>query len=291
MAVTKFVLLAIFCQVAWMSFATEESCNNPMTEEEAGRAMMQVSGSPVRKSKATPKGAPVAKGKASVNATKKSKSKSETKTPDASNVALSNSGYKTIAAMCCNYEMEEYIRRIVDAEDLKVCVEGGLEGTVPYFTCENVQNYTMLLKEIKASSSGSCPWTAPEGENCKKISKACGSTSDPMSHRRRNCGRNDNSQDLDLEMQNAATNEFVESKCGTHQQFTDVKSDTGVIKSCSISGDISGNSTATKACLDECCVTTDCIGVVITPDGAFLQKNFDDAEVSDSSFAYLHRQR
>merc|ERR1719217_1985610 len=101
----------------------------------------------------------------------------------------------------------------------------------------------MLLSEIKDSSTGACPWTAPKDGACKKMSKACGSTSDPMSHRRRNCGRNDNSKNLDLEMQNAATNEFEDSKCGTHQKYTDVESPTGVLKACKITGDLTENTT------------------------------------------------
>merc|ERR1719183_3338094 len=230
------------------------------------------------------------KGKAnSTRLTKKSKTKA--KTPDASNVALSQSGYKTIADTCCNYEMEEFIRRQVLADDLQVCAEGGLQGMVPYHTCENKQNYSMFQKEIAASQSGACAWTAPKGSACKKMSKACGATADPMGHRRRNCGRNDNSQNLDLEMQNAATNEFEESKCGTHQQFADVSADGGTIKSCSIKGDITANETAKVACLNECCLTTDCIGIVVKKTGTSLQKNFEEADSTDGAIAFLHRQR
>merc|ERR1719183_45628 len=230
------------------------------------------------------------KGKAnSTRLTKKSKTKA--KTPDASNVALSQSGYKTIADTCCNYEMEEFIRRQVMADDLVVCAEGGLQGMVPYHTCENKQNYSMFQKEIAASQSGACAWTAPKGSACKKMSKACGATADPMGHRRRNCGRNDNSQNLDLEMQNAATNEFEDSKCGTHQKYTDVESAAGVLKNCKIPGDLSENTTAVRACLDECCGTTSCIGVSVKPGGTTLQKSFEDAEPVDGSIAYLHRQR
>merc|ERR1719183_91738 len=103
---------------------------------------MQLSGSPVKKSSS--QDAPVQKSKPTTKKSSKlSKSKAKAKTPDASNVALSNSGYKTIADMCCNYEMEEYIRRIVVSEDLKVCNEGGLQGSVPFYTCENKQNYSV----------------------------------------------------------------------------------------------------------------------------------------------------
>merc|ERR1719491_2059977 len=147
---------------------------------------------------------------------------------------------------------------------------------VPYFSCENKQNYSRLLTEIKASSSGLCPWAATKSESCKKLSKSCGAPMDPMSHRRRNCGRNDNSQNLDLAMQNAATNEFVESSCGTHQQYTDVSSATGELGPCKLKGDIIGNQTAMKLCMNQCCAAPKCIGISMQPTGTTLQTSFDD---------------
>mmetsp|Transcript_77201 Transcript_77201/g.146909 ORF Transcript_77201/g.146909 Transcript_77201/m.146909 type:complete len:304 (+) Transcript_77201:106-1017(+) len=299
------LMMVFSCFTAAHMSLANDACTTDFQEETSmgGHAMLQVSESaphgrkspshvPSHKSEVHSH-APSHESKVKTNSTQlTAKSKAKAKTPDASNVALSQSGYKTIADMCCNYEMEEYIRRVVLSEDLKICSEGGLEGMVPYHTCENKQNYSILQKEIAASSSGACPWTAPADEACKKISKACGSqTADPMTHRRRNCGRNDNSQDLDLEMQNAATQEFTESKCGTHQKYTDVESTAGVLKSCKIKGDITDNSTAIKTCLDECCDTSSCIGITVSEGGTTLQQSFEDSEASEGSIAYLHRQR
>jgi len=299
-------LLTVFsCFAAAHMSLADDACTTDFKEETSmgGHAMLQVSESaphgrkspshvPSHKSKVHSH-APSHESPVKSNSTRLTlKSKAEAKTPDASNVPLSSSGYKTIADMCCNYEMEEFIRRAVAADDLKICNEGGLEGMVPYHTCENKQNYSILGTEITSSQSGACAWTAPVGEACKKISKACGSqTADPMSHRRRNCGRNDNSQDLDLEMQNAATQEFEDSKCGTHQKYSDVESSAGVLKSCKLTGDISENQTAIKACLNECCDTSTCIGISVKSSGTTLQKSFADAEQADGSISYLHRQR
>mmetsp|Transcript_71726 Transcript_71726/g.118785 ORF Transcript_71726/g.118785 Transcript_71726/m.118785 type:complete len:304 (+) Transcript_71726:96-1007(+) len=299
------LMMVFSCFAAAHMSLANDACTTDFEEETSmgGHAMLQVSESAPHGRKA-PSHVPSHKSKVhshtrshespvKSNSTRLTlKSKAEAKTPDASNVPLSSSGYKTIADMCCNYEMEEFIRRAVAADDLKICNEGGLEGMVPFHTCENKQNYSILQKELAASSSGACAWTAPVDGACKKISKACGSTTaDPMSHRRRNCGRNDNSQDLDLEMQNAATQEFVDSKCGTHQKFTDVESAAGILKACSITGDISENQTAMTACLNECCQTDECIGISVKADGTSLQKNFDSAEAAEGSVAYLHRQR
>lgn len=279
-----------------MSSATMETCGAECMASQAGRSMLQLSDSPNKKSE--PKvqeeeeAAPVQKTESSKKVVTSSKSKAKkAKSPDASNVALSEGGYSTIAAMCCNYEMEEYIRRVVVSEDLKVCDEGGMQGMVPWFACESAQNYSVLLKEVTAATSGSCAWAADKSASCKKKSKACGAPADPMSHRRRNCGRNDNSQDLDLAMQNAATNEFVESSCGTHQQFTDVASKTGELGACKVKGDITGNATALKMCLNQCCTAPKCIGISVKPSGTTLQTSFDDAEVDSGSMSYLHRQR
>jgi len=270
-------------------------------EEPAGHAMMQLSGGPSKK--AAPKGSPSQKGNSSASSSQKGNSSAKAtpkshkkgnataKAPDASNVGLTAAGYQTIAGMCCQYEMEEFIRRITENEDLKVCNEGGMQGIVPFYSCEFAQNYSTLLAEVKGSGSGTCPWSAPANQACKKISKACGSVADPMGHRRRNCGRNDNSKDLDLEMQNAATNEFIESKCGTHQQYSDVSSTDGVLKACKVKGDITSNETAKIVCLDECCTTDDCIGIVIQKSGTTLQKSYAEAEKADGAIAYLHRQR
>merc|ERR1719491_781097 len=267
----------------------QDSCTADVTEvtTTGGHAMLQTSDT-------APGGRKVparSKAKAPVNAKSKTKKSKKAKSPDASNVALTNGGYGTIADTCCNYEMEEYVRRLVMSKNLKVCDEGGLQGIVPYHSCENKQNLTVLNKELGIAQTGSCAWLAPKAESCKKMSKSCGQAADPMSHRRRNCGRADNSQDLDLEMQNAATQEFQDSKCGTHQIYTDVKSETGLLKKCKIKGDLTENTTAIKVCLNECCDTTGCIGVGVTDAGTILQKSFADAVPEEGSISYLHRQR
>jgi len=220
---------------------------------------------------------------------KKTHKYKKTEKVDVSTSTLSESGYHAVANVCCNYEMEEFIRRLVKSKNLKVCDEGGLQGIVPWHACENVQNFSILEKEIIIGQTGACSWVAKEKESCKKMSAACGKASDPMSHRRRNCGRN--MHQLELDMQNAATQEFRESKCGTHQKYQDVKSQTGVLKFCKNKGNIMSNATAIKECMDECCDTSGCIGISVRSKSTTLQRSFANAKVSDGSLVYLHRQR
>jgi len=293
MAVSKTLLLALLCQAALTSTA-EESCTNRPDEQE-GRAMLQVSDTSLASPKKhTPKQHSPKKHNPKAHSHKQRLATvKKTKTPDASNVALSESGYKTIANLCCPYEMEEFIRRALVNENLKLCDEGGLQGIVQWHTCEQKQNYTVLLTEIEQAGSGLCPWVAPKGNSCKKVTSSCGAVLDPMSHRRRNCGRNDNSQGLDLEMQNAATNEFLDTSCGLHQQYTDVSSYAGNMRLCKgiPADDYRGNVSAIKKCLKECCGADKCIGVSVTSEGISLQKNFEEAESREGVISYLHRQR
>lgn len=223
----------------------------------------------------------------------KSSSNKTKQGPDASIVTLNDVGYYTIADMCCNYEMEEFIRRVVDSGDLKVCDEGGLQGMVPWHTCEKKQSYAALSKEINEASAGKCPWTAAKSGSCKEKGKSCHGAKDPMYHRRRNCGRADHTLDLDLKMQAAATNEFTEASCGIHELFRDVlsKATSGVLSICKIKGDITGNRSAVKQCLNECCDTEKCIGITTTPQGTTLQQSFAAAEKFTGAVSYLHRQR
>jgi len=289
MTLCKPVLLAFLLQTTWTSAAEEPCAARP--EDQEGHAMLQVSDSSV----ATPKKHSPKEHShpAQKKTTGKGKLKTEkkAKTPDASNVALSESGYKTIADLCCAYEMEEFIRRGVAHENMKVCDEGGLQGLVAWHSCEAKQNYTTLLTEINDGDHGLCPWVAPKETSCKKVTKSCGVTTDPMSHRRRNCGRNDNSKNLDLVMQNAATNEFFDSICGVHQQYTDVLSTAGQLKECKLTGDLKGNSTALRVCLKECCYLDGCVGISSTSEGVMLHKNFDDSVIAPGVVVYLHRQR
>jgi len=302
-ACLKLVLLAVCCHaVCGVCLAAEEACAvNPQIEPITGHVMLQVSQSPLGAAavdehvagKVISEQAQKERSDVPSEAAKLSKSNSnKTKQPDASIVTLNEAGYQTIADMCCNYEMEEFIRRVVDSADLKVCDEGGVQGVVAWHACDKKQSYAALSKEINEATSGKCPWTAAKSGSCKQKSTSCHGAKDPMSHRRRNCGRADNTLVLDLVMQAAATQEFTEASCGTHQLFRDVvsKSPSGVLSICKIKGDITGNQSAVKECLHECCDTDKCIGITATPQGTTLQQSFAAAEKLTGAVSYLHRQ-
>eukprot|EP00973_Karenia_brevis_P032303 4452170-Karenia_brevis.AAC.1 len=57
---------------------------------------------------------------------------------------LCEQGYLQVASLCCNYQMEFFIVRVITSMGLKVCHEGGVMGLVPFFTCGNFQSLRAL---------------------------------------------------------------------------------------------------------------------------------------------------
>merc|ERR1719389_65657 len=53
-----------------------------------------------------------------------------------SSATLDQSGYVLVERTCCNSEMYNFVRRVIDMLDFDVCDEGGVMGLVPWFTCE-----------------------------------------------------------------------------------------------------------------------------------------------------------
>jgi len=108
---------------------------------------------------------------------------------------LTEDGYYQLAQCCCNYEMEEYMRRLLQDEGLQLCYEGGLQGLVPWYSCSEGSQTLALMREavLEATETkgAACPWVTEIGKTCVDPQPpACGSFSRPISHRRRTCGRN-----------------------------------------------------------------------------------------------------
>jgi hypothetical protein len=102
---------------------------------------------------------------------------------------LDEDGYQTTAATCCNYQMETFIRRLIDSMDLELCGEGELMGFVPYFSCEKgIQDFNTLYQELTdgPARTAKCPVAAVAGE-CPTDTTGCPGEPDPTYHRRRNC--------------------------------------------------------------------------------------------------------
>jgi len=100
---------------------------------------------------------------------------------------LSEAGYQTVAATCCNYQMEEFIRRVIDDIGLELCGEGGLMGMVPYYSCEKgIQDYATLRKNVVDQKDGECPMASLPGQ-CPADTSSCPGWDIPNAHRRRTC--------------------------------------------------------------------------------------------------------
>merc|ERR1719487_1256066 len=102
---------------------------------------------------------------------------------------LSEAGYQAVAECCCNYQMETFIRRVIDSMDLELCGEGGLMGFVPYYSCEKgVKDYQTLVQELTdgPARTAECPVATDPG-SCPTDNANCPGEPDPTYHRRRNC--------------------------------------------------------------------------------------------------------
>lgn len=102
---------------------------------------------------------------------------------------LDEDGYQVVAKTCCNYEMEQFIRRVLIELGLELCHEGVLVDLVPNYTCEKgVQTYEHLKQEItEKMPPAECPLAAEPGK-CPPANATCaGGEPDPATHRRRTC--------------------------------------------------------------------------------------------------------
>jgi hypothetical protein len=107
---------------------------------------------------------------------------------------LTEAGYKAVGACCCNYQMEEFIRRAIEDLGLELCGDGQLMGIVPFYVCDKNGNLTRtfaeLQNELKDGSTAACPVAAAPGK-CPPDDNACPQAQhgkeDPTYHRRRHC--------------------------------------------------------------------------------------------------------
>jgi hypothetical protein len=109
---------------------------------------------------------------------------------------LTEEGYAILADCDCGVEMERYIRRVIIDEGLELCLESGLQGMVPWFTCEHSpQSLAVLRTDLHNVQSGilspNCPWVATVN-TCRAeddLPAGCFASHppDPTAHRRRAC--------------------------------------------------------------------------------------------------------
>lgn len=105
------------------------------------------------------------------------------------NATFDDAGYQAVASLCCNLQMEIYIRRMITNQGLELCNEYGLLGLLPWYTCDNgVQNYAALADNLMRSvPPDPCAFVAPNGTCPSSVAPHCSGKADPASHRRRFC--------------------------------------------------------------------------------------------------------
>jgi len=100
---------------------------------------------------------------------------------------LDEGGFQIVSATCCNYQMEEFTRRVVLDLGLELCGEGGLNGLVPFYTCTGgAQDYDTMRNDIISQASSACAVAAAPG-GCSADTSSCPGSEDVTAHRRRTC--------------------------------------------------------------------------------------------------------
>merc|ERR1719487_1384713 len=96
-------------------------------------------------------------------------------------VPLTEKGYKDVSESCCYDDMKEFIRRLTETVELKVCHEGGLSGFAPFFSCSNQYTLADLQSKMKeqAESDARCRWLEGANEECKPMDSDCGVSTNP----------------------------------------------------------------------------------------------------------------
>merc|ERR1719352_299608 len=83
----------------------------------------------------------------------------------AHSVSLNEAGYRKIAKLKSESEMEHFVKRAVDELGYKINSEGHLKGVVPYYSGKKaVQSYTALKDELSRVSKKKSGWATKRGD-------------------------------------------------------------------------------------------------------------------------------
>merc|ERR1719359_1217805 len=93
--------------------------------------------------------------------------------PSGAAAPLDEVGYAAVSDRCCQAEMKVFIERQIFHMGLEVCEPAGLNGIVPYHSCEvGIQTFAALTSNLLEDSSKQCKWLATIG-NCKPLDPGC----------------------------------------------------------------------------------------------------------------------
>lgn len=116
---------------------------------------------------------------------------------EGSSAPLTEEGYSAVRQRCCHVEMEQFVLREIDRQNLFVCIEGSLQGFLHWYDCPNdgpTQTYAKMVQEISFARLGDpCPWLGSKGEACPettwKFNCPWIEPPEPTAHRRRTACR------------------------------------------------------------------------------------------------------
>jgi len=105
---------------------------------------------------------------------------------------FSEKGFSALTMLCCSFEAEVYLRRLVHQERLQVCNEGGLSGMLPYLTCAPNKTLAATKADIQSFTGIKCAVFAKKGDHASCTwPPECDANNtgsfNPAWHRRRNC--------------------------------------------------------------------------------------------------------
>mmetsp|Transcript_4426 Transcript_4426/g.7428 ORF Transcript_4426/g.7428 Transcript_4426/m.7428 type:complete len:206 (-) Transcript_4426:150-767(-) len=93
---------------------------------------------------------------------------------------LSQAGYEVVAAICCNYEMAQFAKRIIQDLGLVICDSDLVAGILPWYTCHTSTTkgrrscYADLRADLNASQPPAhCASVASSLAACPAFNQSC----------------------------------------------------------------------------------------------------------------------
>jgi hypothetical protein len=91
---------------------------------------------------------------------------------------LNEAGYRSVAHLCCRYEMAVFVERAAKQAGYDVCHDGGIQSIVWWFDCPrgmlpDLGSYAELLKKFGWGAGGECSWLVNSGSKCIARNATC----------------------------------------------------------------------------------------------------------------------
>mmetsp|Transcript_5774 Transcript_5774/g.10338 ORF Transcript_5774/g.10338 Transcript_5774/m.10338 type:complete len:643 (+) Transcript_5774:67-1995(+) len=103
---------------------------------------------------------------------------------------LNETGFNEVNAGCCQLTVDRWLRDFITAQGWEICNAGGLNGYIPFLTCNINMTYEAMLIGLTKNLGSPCPWIREIGSTkaCLPYPPECPTgTFNPTWHRRRTC--------------------------------------------------------------------------------------------------------